>query len=307
MTSPHARTEGNRRLGRGDGATAIAANMQITAGWGWTRMWNGATTAGDAQRAGALEGLLRMLGDGQTVVSFPFTEAGTATGFPLTEAIATDGGWVLNGRKMFATLSPAAQLFFVLVRVADAAGSYHTGIAAVPRGTAGLEVLDNWDALGMRASGSHDILLTDCVVSAEAVQVLSPWGVLNEVWLPSLIVNNISLVAVSLGIAETARDLIVEQVKTRRKAPSNRRLAERYPMQYGVAELEIALAACRAMLDRTFLAVDAYFATHPAAGVPLAGPCSDRPKQDQLGPIACSSLGYPITVSPKRSDLTQRD
>ena len=127
-----------------------------------------------------------------------------------------------------------------------------------------MEVLDNWDALGMRASGSNDVVLKNCVVPEGSVQVSGTWGdILNEGSLPLLIANNIGLVGVSLGIAEAARDLIVQEVKTRRKAPNNRILAERYPFQHGIAELEINLAACRAMLARTFLAADAYLGSHP--------------------------------------------
>ena len=76
------------------------------------------------------------------------------------------------------------------------------------------------------------------------------------------VAGNAGLVAASLGIAEAARDLIIDMVKTRRNAPSNRTLAERYPIQHTIAEIEIDLAACRAMLERTGRAADAYFSEH---------------------------------------------
>ncbi len=65
-----------------------------------------------------------------------------------------------------------------------------------------------------------------------------------------------------VGIAEQARDLVVEQVTTRRKAPSNRILAERTGIQYQVAEMEIDLATARAMIERTAALVDAYLLSH---------------------------------------------
>ena len=68
---------------------------------------------------------------------------------------------------------------------------------------------------------------------------------------------------------EAARDLIIDLVKTRRKAPSGRTLAERYSIQHTIAEIEIDLAACRAMLERTGRAVDTLYSRHGAGSVPL--------------------------------------
>jgi alkylation response protein AidB-like acyl-CoA dehydrogenase len=77
------------------------------------------------------------------------------------------------------------------------------------------------------------------------------------------------LVGVFLGIAEAARDLSVEMVTTRRRGPRGRPLAERAAVQHLVAEIEIDLAAARAMLARTATTADAFFSQLPAGKVPL--------------------------------------
>ena len=59
-------------------------------------------------------------------------------------------------------------------------------------------------------------------------------------------------------MAEAAREYIVGVVTTRRKAPSNTRLADRHPIQHTIAEIEIDLAACRAMVERTCRIWDHY-------------------------------------------------
>ena len=80
---------------------------------------------------------------------------------------------------------------------------------------------------------------------------------------------NMGLVGAFLGIAEAARDLIVVAVTTRRRGSSGRLPAERPSIQHLIAEIEIDLAAARAMLTRTATTADAFFSHHPAGRVPL--------------------------------------
>ena len=77
------------------------------------------------------------------------------------------------------------------------------------------------------------------------------------------------LVGAFLGIAEAARAAIVALVTTRRKGTSGRTLAERYPIQHTIAEIEIDLAASRAMLSRTALLADTLFQQYPQGSIPL--------------------------------------
>ena len=75
--------------------------------------------------------------------------------------MAAGGGFVLNGHKIFGTLSPVATLFFSSARLADGNGGYESVLCMLGSGTEGVEVKDNWDALGMRASGSGDVIYRD--------------------------------------------------------------------------------------------------------------------------------------------------
>ncbi|MGH2600791.1 MAG: acyl-CoA dehydrogenase family protein, partial [Dehalococcoidia bacterium] len=95
------------------------------------------------------------------------------------------------------------------------------------------------------------------------------WGEWSYSWLVGTIAVTLGLIGASLGIAEAARDHAIELVTTRRKAPSNRLLAERSPIQHAVAENEIDLAICRALLVRTALATDACFQAHTDPAEPL--------------------------------------
>ncbi len=258
------------RLGRGDGATAIAANMHIFHPWRMTRAWRAGIAAGNVRRAARLEERLRELATGRPVMCDLFSEPGTDLLHPLTEATKTDGGWILNGRKIFGTMSPAAQLLHVSCRVRDPQRGVRWAQATVSRSSAGLEIKDNWDALGMRASGSHDVVLKDCFIPEPALADVGPWGEWTEAFLTAAMVINLGLVGVFLGIAETARAFSIETVKTRRKRPNGRTLAERYAIQHIIADIEIDLAASRAMLGRTAMEVDAFFRRYPMDTFPLA-------------------------------------
>ena len=257
------------RLARGDASTAIATNMHLSASWTITRVWQAAKAANDARGAGPPAGWLAEIGAARMVMCAANSEPGTDLRHPLTEASPADDGWSLNGRKIFGTMSPVADLFFVSVRIPNRDGGFHASLALVPRSAPGMEIKDNWDALGMRGSGSHDVVFTDCRIPKGSLFGRGPWGSWTEMGLEIGVSGNAGLVAASLGMAEAARDLIIDMVKTRRKAPSNRTLAERYPIQQTIAEIEIDLAACRAMLERTGRALDTFYSRHTAGSVPL--------------------------------------
>jgi alkylation response protein AidB-like acyl-CoA dehydrogenase len=270
VDSVHDLTVSINRLARGDGSTAIAANMHLGVSWLLARQWNVLHAKGDVQAADSLGNLLQAISARQLILSNPASEAGTDFLHGLTTATKTDGGWLLNGRKIFGTLSPVGQLFAVSARMPGPNGEDRLGFAFIPRETQGLEIKDNWDALGMRASGSHDVVLKDCFVSGGMLRDIGPWGC----WSTGLLVNratgNVPLLGAFVGIAEAARDLIIAAVKMQRRAPSNRPIAERYSIQHTIAEIEIDLAAIRAVLERTCLRMDAFHTQYAGSEPPMA-------------------------------------
>jgi alkylation response protein AidB-like acyl-CoA dehydrogenase len=263
-------TVGINRLARGDGSTAIAANMHIFYPWRLTRTWRAATHVGNAAQAQQTAGLLQQVGTGQLVRCALLSESGTDLVRPLVEATRTAGGWLLNGRKSFATMSPAATLMEVTCRMRDAHGGYRRAMASVPRDTPGMHIAHNWDALGMRGSGSHDVEFIDCFVPEMALVDGGPWGVWTEGFLASNMAFAIGLSGAFLGLAEAARDYVVSTAKTRRQSSDGPLLAERYAVQHVIAEIEVDLAAARAILARTMTLADRLFQTYPAGSVPMA-------------------------------------
>ena len=78
-------------------------------------------------------------------------------------------GWTVSGRKIFCTMSPAADVLYAAVTYTDDAGRERYGYAMVPRETPGVVVHDDWDALGMRASGSQSVSFEDVQLPASAL------------------------------------------------------------------------------------------------------------------------------------------
>jgi alkylation response protein AidB-like acyl-CoA dehydrogenase len=133
-----------------------------------------------------------------------------------------------------------------------------------------MHIAHNWDALGMRGSGSHDVEFRDCFVPETALVDGGPWGVWTEGFLASNMAFAIGLSGAFLGLAEAARDYVVTTAKTRRQSSGGPLLAERYAVQHAIAEIEVDLAAARAILARTMTLADRLFQTYPAGSVPMA-------------------------------------
>src|SRR5438094_3842585 len=133
VESAHDITVAISRLARGCGSTAIAANMHIGAVWVVARQWKQAMAAGDTSAEEGLGQFLPFLGKSQVIVSGAGTESGNSFVFPQTTATPVDGGYLINGHKIFATNSDIADSVTVILKVPDGNGWYRQGTAIVLR------------------------------------------------------------------------------------------------------------------------------------------------------------------------------
>lgn len=256
------------RLGRGDGSAAIAANMHLAFSVVLTRQWTAALAAGYGERAAALAAFLASIARKEAICCALITEPGTDLLHPRTTATRTEGGWLLDGRKAFGTLSEVATHAGFSFRLGDGDGPVQRAGAIVSLDRDGIAPQRNWDALGMRGSGSQDVVLKDVFVPAGDVFPTGLEGEYDEGFLASNMIANFGLLGAFLGIAEAAHAEALRLVTSRRSS-SGKPLAESHAIQHTVAEMEIDLAASRAVLARTAQAADAFFAVHPADAVPL--------------------------------------
>jgi len=154
------------------------------------------------------------------------------------------GGYRVTARKVFASGSPVGDLFMTMAVHDDPESGPTVLHFAVPFGAAGVTVQDNWHTLGMRGTGSHDVVLDDVFVPAGAITVRRPAGRWSPAW---HIVATIALPLILsgyVGIAEAARALALRQAESRRQDPGTQELV-------GTLETELATArmALRQMLD----------------------------------------------------------
>lgn len=255
------------RLARGDGSVAFALNAHLATTWTVARVWRDAEAAGIG--APAPRALLGRIARGAVVMAC-HNEPGTDPFHPMCEvAQASGGGWRLNGRKCFALLTPAASLMFVLCRSVDDGGAVHRRWALVPKHAPGVQVLDVWDSLGLRAAGSHDILFEGVVLEDDQVMPPVPWGHDHEFSLVAAVTGMIGLLASLLGIAERAHELALHTAWTRTLPPAERPLALRPGVQRAIAESEIDLVTGRAVIDRAGHLIDRYV-TEPLEAPTLA-------------------------------------
>lgn len=230
------------RLALGNGATALASTMSLS------------TIGREAQfhawpkgiRARVFAAAAR---DGATVNSVatePDLGSPSRGGRPNTTARQVEGGWLINGRKTWSTLSPILTFFLVFAGIE---GSDDTGDFLVVRGARGLSVIETWDSLGMRATGSHDVLLEDVFVpDADVVRVggmrkgTDPGATDHRAW------GALAVSSTYLGIAEAARDAAVRYATDRVPTGLGKPIATLPAIQAKIGEIDIALLTARTLL-----------------------------------------------------------
>jgi alkylation response protein AidB-like acyl-CoA dehydrogenase len=196
-----------------------------------------------------------MVRDG-VVMAQAISERGQTITRPRTHAVRTDDGWKIDGHKIFCTMSPAATVLSTSVTYTDDDGVERYGYAAVPADTPGVTIHGDWDALGMRASGSHSVSFEGVELPLAALRGGFPTGdaiAYMERNLPAGLLH----AAASLGIAEGAHGYVVGMLASRngdREDARTKMLA---------AENAIDLSACRAVLARGASLIDEHYEAYP--------------------------------------------
>lgn len=195
-----------RRLGAACGSTALAfamhSHLVAVAAWRWREQ--GAPTEGLLKRVAAEDLVLVSSGGSDWLASGG-------------QAVKVEGGFKITARKAFSSGCLAGDLLMTSAVFEDPEGGPTVLHFAVPLTAPGVEIVETWRTLGMRGTGSHDVVLTDVFVPDAAISGRRPSGP----WHP--LFHIISMIAFALiysaylGVAEGARSRALEI--TRRKSP----------------------------------------------------------------------------------------
>ncbi len=163
---------------------------------------------------GAEATLRRVADDGIVLVS----TGGADLTRPRGQAVKVDGGYLVSGHKIFASQSPVGDVMSTMFPYEDPDEGRIVLNMAVPMAADGVTVLDTWDALGMRGTGSHDVEIQDVFVPEDKVIARRPFGKLDPPLQVILMHAIPPITAVYLGVAESARDHAVAAVAGTAKA-----------------------------------------------------------------------------------------
>jgi alkylation response protein AidB-like acyl-CoA dehydrogenase len=236
-------------FGRYCGATALTWNMHVC-----STLWTGLLTD-DLQMDEATRALHHarrklhydnILNRG-AVFSQPFSEGGAAAAGTIafgTTATPVEGGFRINGKKIFASLSGHADCYGILcteVHGEEKLSRRDTLYLAIPKDAPGVTVEGEWDPLGMRGTVSRNLIFKDVFVPESAA--LMPPGLYFQAasrW-PHMFMT---LTPTYMGLAQAAYDFTVRYLRGEQPGtpPVKRRM---YPTK------QIAVAEMRIMLEQT--------------------------------------------------------
>lgn len=181
---------------------------------------------------------------------------------PPRRATPADGGYRVTGRTSFNSGAHQADWFLGLAHVFDGDrprqgpdGELTVLLTACP--ASDVEIVDNWNTLGMCGTGSHDVSLTDVFVPERRAVPFLPLATPSRVYAGPLyrltIWPGIAGMAVpALGIARASIDGLVELATKKTPAYTQKTLKDRAVVQTQLARAEAAVGAARAYLHAVF-------------------------------------------------------
>lgn len=166
--------------------------------------------------------------------------AGASSARLMTYAEPVDGGYVINGRKVFISNGGIAK-YVTLFAAIKGEGAESWTCFLIDRDMKGFSVGRHEKKMGQRASDASELVLEDVFVPASRVlgRVRSGWAVNRNV----LAYSRVGVAAISLGIARGALEKTIDFCKTHSLA--GKRLMDYQDIQLTVADMMVDVAAAR--------------------------------------------------------------
>jgi isovaleryl-CoA dehydrogenase len=184
--------------------------------------------------------------DGSYIGALGITEPGAgsdALGGMSAKAVRKGDSYVLNGRKMFITNGPCADVLLVYAKTAPELGAHGISAFIVEKDFPGFSVAQKLDKMGWRGSMTGELVFDNCVVPAENLVGQENNGV--AITMSGLDLERVIVASHCLGVADRALELTVEYAKTRKQF--NRAIGEFQLVQAMLADMytDIETARCQ--------------------------------------------------------------
>lgn len=168
-------------------------------------------------------------------------------GLPATTARRTPEGWRISGRKIYSTGIPRLTWLGVWARSDDPVPL--VGSWLVRRDTPGITVIENWDHLGMRATGSHEVVFDDVLVPLDHAVNVTPFGSAPDLDASLLLWMSVLLSAIYDAVARSARDWLATWLEERVPANLGAPLSSLPRFQEALGQLDAWLFSNRVLID----------------------------------------------------------
>ena len=252
-------------LAIGDGSTALSLtmHMQTMGHVAQTRSWPEALYKTVCREIVARGALINALATEPELGSPSRGGKPKTVAEPIYENGATPSAWRIRGRKNFASMIPALDYMVIPATLQD--GSNDVARFVVPVDDH-VEIIETWDAMGMRSTGSHDVVLHGCTVPDSSIIGRSDsakpqkGGQQANAWF-LLVIS-----AVYMGVAEAALRAAARYAQERIPTALGKPIATLPTIQHQVGEAELLLHEARVQLYHSAVLWD----DHPQERVQLS-------------------------------------
>lgn len=161
-----------------------------------------------------------------------------------TTAERRDGKWVLNGRKIWVTSGPVADVFVCYATTDPSKGLMGITAFIVPKETPGFRVVRAIPKLGVRTVPMGELAMEDCVLPDDAV--LGRVGRGAEVFNCSMEFERGSILASALGTMRRQLDRCIEHARKRKQF--GQAIGKNQAVAHKIAEMKVRLETCRPLV-----------------------------------------------------------
>jgi alkylation response protein AidB-like acyl-CoA dehydrogenase len=197
---------------------------------------------------------VRPLAIGEKLAAYSLTEgeAGSDAAALSCSAVKTDGGYILNGTKLYVTSGEVADIYAVMVRTDESQKAKGISAVVVEKGTPGFTFGPHEAKMGLNASPTTELHFNDCFIPAG--NLLGEEGKGFNMALTALNGGRVSIGACATGLAQQAFDYALTYSHKRKQF--GRPIATFQGLEFLMADLATEIEAGRLMVYRAASLMD---------------------------------------------------